>query len=219
MSTAPIGGGPTLSTHALDGTAPTTSITNNSGDPTSTSLLPAPNPQVAQLAMGSDLGGQIAALLIESGYSEKKSAHEARQAAEKQQAEHDQEQLDAMQSEADTKMMSGIVGGVATAGQGVCQIGASFNSMNSEPARRWEGFGKLSEAGGKLGTTLLDHSAAMDNIHAKAAEQASERDKRAIDDERDNEKDAKDLINRAIDYYKEYTSAKSDCSKAAIMRA
>lgn len=180
------------------------------------SLLP---PPMAQLANSGDLGAQIAALLLEAGYEQKKSGRETRAVAEKAQAAADNAQLDAMEREAGKKLVAGIISGGTTVISGGLQFTAGAIKANENKSNMLLGAGKGVEGLGKIGATIFEHDAEMASKDAKAAEQASDRQKRGIEDARDTVKEAKELINRALDYYKEYLTAKNDSMKASLLRA
>jgi len=239
MSTGPIGGA-TIKFKSggddapyVDGSGTDNNVTGSTNDKSKspppghsgddTPILPAPNHEVATMARGSDLGGEIAALLIEVGYEQKKDAKAARDQAEKALEADNKRQTDAMQKAADYRLASGIVSGTSMIASGVFQVGASTcvgsDGKATPKADAWKGYSTGSEGAGKVGSAILDHAASMADIDAKKAEQDATRDGKTVDDERDAAKDARDLINRAVSYYKEYLQAKNDAMKAAIMHA
>lgn len=67
---------------------------------------------------------------------------------------------------------------------------------------------------GVFGGALTDKQA-----DAKADEASADTFKQIAADARDDEKDAKDLLNKALDFYKEYVDTKNQTAMAAIHRA
>lgn len=59
----------------------------------------------------------------------------------------------------------------------------------------------------------------LNDAKATEAEHLANHAKRAVDDERDAVKDAKDLMDKAIEFYKEYSSGKNQAMAAATHRA
>lgn len=178
------------------------------------SLLP---PAMQALATSSDLGAQISALILELGHEQKKSAHVAREAAEQAQRAAEAKELDAMRAEADAKLAAGIAGGackIASAGASASGIGGTEDDKQLAAC-----FAKTYEAIGEIDQALLKHDADLHGIAAKRAGNAASRERTAIDDARDHEKEAKEAIAKALDLYKEYQAAKADAQRAAFLKA
>ena len=83
----------------------------------------------------------------------------------------------------------------------------------------WGAYGKLTEGTGKLVATHFQGEADDADVEATHQEQLAGRHKRAVDDARDQVRDAKDLVDRTLSFYKEYTTAKADAQRAAFIKA
>jgi hypothetical protein len=179
-------------------------------------LLPAP---FATLAGSADVGAQITALLVCASREQRQEAREARQAAETAQLSAEKAELSKMQDEANLKLASGIVSGGAQVAAGALTIGSAASAAESSTARALGGWATGTEAVGKLGGTALDYGASGASSAAKAANQRAGHAKSAVEDARDLDKDAKEMLNRALGYYKEYLTAKADTQRATLLKA
>jgi hypothetical protein len=168
-------------------------------------LLPGP---LNELASSSDVGAQLAGLIVKSAYDQQEGARETRKMSECAQRDAEDRQLQAMRDEADSTLMSGLMeGGTQIAGGAMNLGGASAGASAAV-----EGMGKVDSAFAK-------HDANMSKEAATAQEQIAAREKRAVDDARDTDKDAKEMLNRALGYYKEYLTAKADTQRATLLKA
>jgi hypothetical protein len=177
-------------------------------------LLPSP---LDQLSASSDIGAQIAGLLVCASREQKEAARQSRNAAETAQRAAEDRELDKMSDEADLKLASGIVQGTAQIAAGSITAGSACSSAAT--SKLCGGVAKAVEGDGKLKSAFIDHFAADAAQGAKRAAFDAGHAKTAIDDARDLDKDAKEMMNRALGYYKEYLSAKSDTQRAALLKA
>jgi hypothetical protein len=173
-------------------------------------LLPPPADHFQALSADTgDFGAQIAKLVLEAAYEDKQMSKGMRQAEEKAQERADNAQLKQLKSEANAKLAAGVVGGACSAAGGLGMMkGGKFEGMG----RAVDGCGRMMSAVGEAG-------ASGHGIEAKHQEQLAGRHERAAEDARDAAKDASDMIDRAIEFYKEYRTAQVDNQKAAIHRA
>jgi hypothetical protein len=177
-------------------------------------LLPGP---LNELATSSDVGAQLAGLIVKAAYDQKEGARETRKISERAQREAEDKQLTAMKDDADSSMVAGLMeGGTQIAGGAMGVVGA-----NAAPATQaaLKGSAAVVEGMGKIDSAFAKHDASMSKQQATAQEQNAAREKRAVDDARDLDKDAKELLNRALGYYKEYLTAKADTQRATLLKA
>jgi hypothetical protein len=177
-------------------------------------LLPSP---LDRLSASSDLGAQLAGLLVCASREQKEAARQSRQAAEKTQCAAEERELEKMGDEADFKLASGIVQGTAQVAAGSMTAGSVRSSDAAKQV--FAGIGKSVEGDGKIKSAILDHFAADSAQGAKRAAFDAGHAKTAVDDARDLDKDAKEIMNRAIGYYKEYLTAKADTQRATLLKA
>jgi hypothetical protein len=71
----------------------------------------------------------------------------------------------------------------------------------------------------KIVSALIDGAKADDHAAEVVAEHAASRAKRAVDDIRDDTRDAKQLLDKALEFYKEYTTTKDQTTAIASRRA
>jgi hypothetical protein len=177
-------------------------------------LLPSP---LDQLSTSTDIGAQIAGLLVCLSREQKETARQSRQAAEKAQCAAEDRELENMRDEADLKLVSGIAQGTAQIAAGAMTAGSAASSEVTKGI--WSGMSKVVEGGGKLNSAIIDHFAGDAAQGAKRASFDAGHAKTAVDDARDLDKDAKEMMNRAIGYYKEYLTAKADTQRATLLKA
>lgn len=170
-------------------------------------LLPLP---FAELAGSGDLGAQIAALIVKAAREQKVAAHATRATAEKAQRAADDKELADMKEASDARFTAGLIAGGTQVASGALSMGGNSYGQAA---------GKMTEGAGKAVGSYYEKDAEMANVEAKKDQQASGRAKTAIDDARDMDKDAKEMLNRALSYYKEYLTAKSDTMRATLLRA
>ena len=82
-----------------------------------------------------------------------------------------------------------------------------------------KGGASLVKGGQEIADGLFKGAEADKDIDAQVHDQAATRAKRAVDDAMGDYEDAKKLLEKALDFYKEYTGAKNGAVAAAIHRA
>ncbi len=195
------------------------SDTPEASEATNADMLPSPAMQ--ELMAGGDAGAQIAAMMMMMSKQQRQSARETRRGAEKAEDAAQRHELDAMRSAADERLEGATKEAILKGFGGACTMAAGAADAGGDKA----GTGALKGASeGSFGLAGYaraegDHAAAGRDVEAKAEGNAASTAKREIDDARDAEKDAKDLMNRVMSFYKEYATAKEDASKAALHRA
>lgn len=177
-------------------------------------LMPGP---FEALACSNDIGAQLTTLIVKASREQKESARECRRSAEESQRAAEERQLEEMRDQADAKLTAGLVEGAAKVAGGT---GGLFTAASDKLTQMYtESASKIGEGAAAGVAAVYRHSADHDGVDAKAAEQDADRAKRAAGDARDVEKDAKELLDRALSYYKEYLTAKSDTQRATLLRA
>lgn len=216
--------------------------------PTTTSTLPSTAPQAIpvgdappmlpgthDLMCSGDAGAMIAALAVESGRSQKKAALEQRRNAEATETAEQNAQIQALRDKADLVRIQGVVDGAMTLGEGLLDFGKDMNAASAEGAKsegrlgdqasadaraaRYGGGAKLVKATGQVVDGLFKGAIADKDTDAQVHEQLATRAKRAVEDATGDYEDAKKLMEKALDFYKEYTGAKNGAVSAAIHRA
>lgn len=201
------------------------------------------------LLISGDPGAAIAALAVAMGRSERESNEKIRHSADRLQEGEEHNQLDEMQKKATAALASGIVSGAATAASGACSAVGGLKSAQSDlasdklsqldatadqsrvadltkqkydfkvDATKAKLAGDSFTASGKLTSSLLDYDAGQHDISATAHSQAAAHAKSAVDDARDGMQDAAKLLDKALEFFKEYSATKEQTAAIAARRA
>jgi hypothetical protein len=175
------------------------------------SLMPA---SATTLASSGDVGAMIAALLLESGAASRETAKLLKDAAAAAEDAAHARKLDEMSTAADRKLGAGLAVGIGEIGQG----GLGFSGAATKDDRLGaaspgaKGLGDAAKAG-------FDYLASSNDEEVAKADRAMTQAKRNVESAGDIDKDAKDLLRRAMSHYADYVRAKDDASKAALFRA
>ncbi len=192
----------------------------------SSSVLPEPN---SLLALSGDPGAELAALMVNAGAAQRETAQAARQTQEKVEEQEDDAEVSAMRQKANDILSAGWAEGLGMAFEG--GMGVAGAAVDAGAAAGAEGAGQRAvgaglNAGGKVGNAVglvasaypKADEAAMD-ANAAAHKAASDRARAAGDDLKDASKSGDDLVSAALDFYREYTGAKTSELGAALHRS
>jgi hypothetical protein len=108
-----------------------------------------------------------------------------------------------------------------TADAGATAAKAANHSAKSsvDLSKVMEGSASVVQGGGKVWSTHAQNAADEANEEATAQQQMVSRQKRALEDTREMDSDAKKHMEKILDLYKQYSSAKQEASRAALFRA
>jgi hypothetical protein len=163
-----------------------------------------------------DPGKELAAMVALHARDQKKLSQKIRNAEEKAQEDAEKAEIAAMREETEKKFQAAIVSGFMSMAAATTSFGAA--GTQGADAARWKGGGQLLEAQSKMMVAGMDAEAGTAKTAARENEQIASRHKREAEEAGDSERDAQKMLDRALDFYKEYTQAKSDSQRAAIMR-
>lgn len=170
-----------------------------------------PDPMVSLAASG-DVAAMISALLLEAGKNSREVARQSRDAAIAAEDAAHARKIEHMENAATQQ----LVGGIASGGLQIYSALATATAPSDSA-------GKVATAllGGydKLATAYTSYAAKQEEKEQARAERALTQAKRGVEAAIDTDKDAKDLIRRAMGYYADYLRAKDDANKAALFRA
>jgi len=196
---------------------------DTSTDPSvDTTTAPTLMPAVNQLIDSGDPGAMLAALVMKSGDEQRKVAREQRDQAMKAEDTADNAEIQDMHDKADLQRAQGIVDGSLQIAQGVTTIGAGCSEASGASKRttaEWNGAGAAFGAGKSVADGFFSGAITDKDADAKQADVSANSFKQMADDAHDSEKDATDLMNKALDFYKEYVDTKAQTMMAAIHRA
>lgn len=198
------------------GIAAATSITATGGTSAAAaaSLLPDPAENVA---LSSDPAVALAQLSVKNGTEQRRMAEESRATQEQLERQQDDLEVEAMRQKAADIRTGGILEGVGMIAAGGLTLAASGASDGLGKDLR--GFSQLSQALGNLGGAMKKADEASDDATATEHRAAADQAKQAADGLRDAQKNGQDFVSAAIDFYREYASAKSSEQSAALHRS
>jgi len=210
----------------------TTSTSTPTANPSVTAIeQPDVLPQVRALENSGDPGAMLAALTMEMGRNQEKTARAERAQAVTAEAKADEAEIADMHDKADWQRAQGIIDGACEVGQGLCDFGAGINEANAATqSGQAEKGSKVAAADDKLGAATFGAARSVSDglfqgaitdkdADAKARDACAQTLKECADDAHDDLKDAKDLLSKALDFYKEYTDTKNQTMLAATQRA
>jgi hypothetical protein len=184
-------------------------------------LMPDP---LDALACSGDPGAELAALAVKSGQSERKVTQALRDNFEKMEISQDDMEVESMRRKASDIRTGGLVEGLGTVVEGVVTYaGASEVSPSGVPTSAKGAAIKLestlihAETG--IASTGFKGAEAGDDADAAMHKAAADHARSAAEDMHDAKKDASQTIGAAIDFFREYSSAKASEQGAAIRRA
>ena len=176
------------------------------------------------VGLSGDLGAELAALAVRSGEQQETVAQTARDAEERIEVNQDDRQVDAMHKKAGDVLSDGLTEGLGMMAEGGFELAAAGETTAAEGKPTADGYalkadGTICRAWSMTGDAFSKAAQANDDATAAAARSASDRARSAADDLHDAKKGAGDFISAALDFYREYTSAKAAADAAALGRA
>ncbi len=187
-----------------------------SGSSEPASLLPGPE---SSLEQSGDPSALLAVLTMKTAKMDREAHTAMRRSEEATQDKAETAQVSALRDEAHDARVGAWVSGLATIGSAAASAagagaaaGGARAIASGIAAEALKGAGQVSDGMSKADEILND-------AKATEAEQLANHAKRAVGDERDAVKDAKDLMDKAIEFFKEYSSGKNQAMAAATHRA
>lgn len=172
----------------------------------------------ASLMASGDVGCVISAMLLQAGRTARAGARESKEAAMALEESASARRLDAMGDAAEARFVGGVAAGGMSFLGGVSQVTAA-TAPSDLAANANLGAGKLLEASGGLAKAGADLVASGHDAEAERAELQKKQAERGISNASDDDKDARDLLGRAMDHYKEFLLKKEEARKASMVRA
>jgi hypothetical protein len=197
------------------------------------SAAPLPPP----MEYSGDMALELTALITKMAGERKKSGREARAHEEMALDKAEQGQIDDLRAKAHDLRSEGmheLGAGLVSAGFSAVSAGAGFAAASklggdgaaTVASRTWDATGKGAEAAGiaasagfKAIATADRADQVLDDAAAAADEHAASHAKRAIDDARDEIREGNDLGKKALEFYREFSSAQNQAQMAALHRS
>jgi hypothetical protein len=178
---------------------------------------------------GGDQNAMIAAMMLDHAHDVQKDTRTARQTEERAIEEQESRQVQEMKDQATNILVGGCVEGLAGIAGGACSIGAGAITLNGNvtpdgalvasdqgKVSQWEGVGRIAPAAGELGSAWFKHQASDAEADATDASHQAQAATRRLDDIKDTEKDTRDLVHTAIDFYRDQVRTQGDADRAAL---
>jgi hypothetical protein len=179
-------------------------------------LLPSP---LDALALSGDPGAELAALAVKAGQAQQDTAQRARDADEQLEVNEDNQEVASMRQKASEIRDAGIADGLGMVAEGgTAAVAASF-FPGSPKGDALKAGGKVANGGIQVGSAYTKAAEANRDADAAAHRASADQAKQAADDMHDAKKAGNDYVSAALDFYKEYTSAKGQANSAALHRA
>jgi hypothetical protein len=176
-----------------------------------------PDSKTAVLMASGDLGSMLAAMLIEAGTHSREVARRSKEAALDAEDAACVGKIESMKAEASHRFYAGLADGAGMAFEGVAAMSPAVLTKVSPDVLK--GAGGMGKGIAKGGSAFWGESADGAGREVAAAERAITQARRNVEAASDSEKDAKDLLRRTLDHYKDFITAKEDAQKAATLRA
>jgi hypothetical protein len=193
--------------------------TTLASSPSSAPLVPEPLPVV----LGGDVAAEIAALAVQTGESQRDIDSKAAETEDNIQDNAAQAEVATMHDEASTMRAGAWEGGLLQIGAGACSIASAGASIGAKPgsdAAGWAaGLNGTSQSlmGGATIAGGLSKAAGTDSQALATAQKAlSDSAQRAGLAARDGQKNATDFVQSALDFYRQYETAKAEAQAAAL---
>jgi hypothetical protein len=169
-----------------------------------TELLPDPS---SPALVGDDVGTQLAKIVLEAATRDRKMMRALRAEAESARCAAEKRQIEALRDKADAGFVAGVITGGTQVASGGMHAGGAGDG------------GKITEGNGSIASAAARHAADSADADATAEAHTADHFKAASEDARDAARDAGDLANKALAFYKEYVTAREDTKRAALLRA
>ena len=166
-----------------------------------------------ELMASGDLGAMITAMLLESGKEARKSARAAKDAAGAAEDAAFERKIEDMKDAADARFAAGLGSAGGTGLSGVVTMVSPFSRDTAN-----KGSAASIDALGKGGSVWATEVASQQDREVEKAERCVKQAGRSIESANDADKDAKELIEKALQFYAEYANGQNDMKKAALFR-
>ena len=177
-----------------------------------------PDSKEAEMMTSGDVGSMIAAMLLEAGAHARETARRQKETALEREEQAETAKIHAMSSEASDRMWGGLADAAGGAVSGAAEISTAVLPNVNPKLLSGSGVGAKSGLQG-LSSAYWNKNADDDKQDAAKADRKITQAKRNVESASDNDKDARDLIRRALDHYKDFISAKDEAKHAALFRA
>jgi hypothetical protein len=174
-------------------------------------------PGTALLLLDGDIAAQIAALAILSAQKQRDSNRDLQTKEEAALERAEAAQVDAMHEQADDIRLAGLLEGVSGAGSGALRLAGDF-SIGVGTTQKLANLGAMTDGVGRGIAAIPKADEADDRANAAAYEHQAGHHRRASDAARDSIREGQDLLERALDFYKQSQQGAADAKNASVRR-
>jgi hypothetical protein len=170
------------------------------------------------LLLEGDISAQIAALAVRSAQRQRETNRDIHVAEEASLQRAEEQQVQALHQKADDIRMAGAIEGAAGMCSGAFTIGGSFAATESDKQFD-KGLATLSDASGKALVGVARANQADQDANAATHEHEAGHHRRNLDAARDGIREGQDLLERALDFYKQSQQSANDAVSSSVWRA
>jgi hypothetical protein len=192
-------------------------------------------PGAAQLLGSGDPGAELAALVSMSARSQKRLANELRRSEEAMMKKAEDDQIAALHRQAGLALAAGLLSGATTVAAAGFELASGLAGVRSKELhdagdkagshtleRRSESFkmaGRVLDAMSKVDDGVMNAASKNAEADETRAQHAAGRAKRGVDDANELREDAQRMLEKALDFYREWTQGQAGAAQAALRRA
>jgi hypothetical protein len=180
-------------------------------------------PGTSLLLLEGDIGAQVTALAVLSAQKQRDANRDLQTKEEAAIERAEAEQVKAMHEQADDIRMAGMVEGGFGAMSGGFKLAGAFSMDGGLPdvesnRQLFAAEATMSDAFGKGFVAIPRGEEADDRADAEAHSHAAGHHQRAYDSARDSAREGQDLLERALDFYKQSQQSAADTNNASVRR-
>jgi hypothetical protein len=172
---------------------------------------------VSLLLLDGDIGAQVAALSIRSAQKQRETNRDLQVAEEAALERAEDAQVEALHQKAADIRAAGLIDGAFGMGSGLLTMGAGSTHSDNEQLR-YKGGAAISEAEGKALGGLARAEQADHEADADAHDHEAGHHRRNLDAARDAVRESQDLLERALDFYKQSQQGAADALSSSVRR-
>jgi hypothetical protein len=176
-----------------------------------------PQSSTAELMASGDIGAMISAMLLEAGGHSRDIARKSKEAALDAEEAACSKKIHEMENSAENKLAGGLASAFGSGLAGGASIASALRPNTNQAF--FKGGGEAADALGKGASAYWSYQSDQANLEVEKAEREMTQARRGIESASENEKDARDLLRRALDHYKDFVNAKNAAAQAALFRA
>lgn len=173
--------------------------------------------------LGGDANAQVAAMLLKHSQDKQASLRVQRVAEEEQLTAMEEEQVDQMRESAEQIRIAAREKAIGQITNGICQIGGGIVALDGTDGGKaageiWQGAGDGADGVANLEAAEHEYAQGIADADAKQAEHMANEAGRRLDDIKDEERNARELVRTALDFLREVRGAGDQANKAALFQ-